>query len=87
MPKPGDVLILSDGRRFRVSHAEAGLRGWWFSAVAQDGSSTLQGNLQLEWDPQMRAWRPEGARDSGSPAIPLPPSMRSVSAAKRKQLE
>jgi hypothetical protein len=70
-----------------VSDAEAGARGWWFKAIAQDESCTLQGNLRLEWDAQARVWRPQGGRDAASPEIPLPPSMRGVSSAKRKQLD
>jgi hypothetical protein len=70
-----------------VSHAEAGARGWWFKAIAQDESCTLQGSLRIEWDAQARVWRPQGVRDSAAPEIPLPPSMRSASTAKRRQLD
>lgn len=59
-PQSGETLILSDGRRFRVSSAVSGLRGWWFTATAEDGSSVLQGNLQLDWDARTCVWRPHG---------------------------
>ncbi|MGE5803165.1 MAG: hypothetical protein ACM358_13015 [Gemmatimonadota bacterium] len=86
-PESGETLILSDGRRFRVSRAEAGVRGWWFTASAQDGSCVLQGNLALEWDPRARVWRPKGTLPSDVSDIALPPSMRSAPSAKRKQLD
>lgn len=86
MPQSGELLILSDGRRFRLSSAGAGPRGWWFHAIAQDGSSTLQGNLELHWDVQAEAWRPAGTPAVLSPSIPLPPSMRAAATPKWKQL-
>jgi hypothetical protein len=76
-PESGETLILSDGRHFLVSRPENGLRGWWFTATAQDGSCILQGNLELEWDSRARVWRPQGPRTS-VPDIALPPSMRST---------
>jgi hypothetical protein len=96
-PQAGETLILSDGRHFRVSSAEVGVRGWWFSATAQDGSSVLQGNLELEWDARGCVWRPhpspspssrpQGALTSEAAGVSLPPSMRSISSPKRKQLD
>ncbi|HZE94916.1 MAG TPA: hypothetical protein VEZ49_09415 [Gemmatimonadales bacterium] len=62
IPQSGEALILADGRRFILTEAEHGIRGWWFTATAHDGRNTLQGNLQLQWDAQARAWRPDGAR-------------------------
>jgi len=47
IPQTGDALILTDHRRFIPRAAEEGLRGWWFTAAAEDGSSTLQGNLRI----------------------------------------
>jgi hypothetical protein len=58
VPQPGETLILTDGRRFTFSSAEAGSRGWWFTALATDGSSELQGNLRLVWDEEEGVWRP-----------------------------
>lgn len=81
LPKSGEPLVLADGRQFIVDEAQDGVRGWWFRATAQDGSSTLQGNLRLEWDPQLFAWRPEGSN------TPLPPSMRKASQTKQRQVD
>jgi hypothetical protein len=61
-PQSGELLILADSRRFVIADAETGIRGWWFTATSQDGRSTLQGNLRLEWDSQAAAWRPAGVR-------------------------
>jgi len=69
-PNAGETLILADGRRFVVSSAATDARGWWFTATAQDGASTLQGSLSLEWDAQAGVWRPLGARGAGTaPAV------------------
>jgi hypothetical protein len=81
LPKSGEPLVLSDGRRFNVDEVQDGVRGWWFRATAQDGSSTLQGNLRLEWDAQLAAWRPAGRH------TPLPPSMRKASQPKQRQVD
>jgi hypothetical protein len=80
-PKSGEVVVLADGRRFIVGEVQDGPRGWWFRALAQDGSTTLQGNLRLEWDPQLSVWRPAGSHNS------LPPSMRRTSQPKQRQLD
>ena len=64
IPECGEALILADARRFVLDAADAGVRGWWFRAKAQDGSCVLHGNLDLFWDPQARAWRPGDARRS-----------------------
>jgi hypothetical protein len=61
-PKTGEPLILADGRRFVFATVETDVRGWWFTASAHDGRSTLQGNTRLAWDSQANAWRPEGGR-------------------------
>ena len=66
-PQSGDALILADGRRFIIDAAEAGLRGWWFTAQAQDRSCVVQGNLPLEWDGGASAWRRAGAATSSVP--------------------
>jgi hypothetical protein len=93
-PQAGETLILSDGRHFRVSSAEGGVRGWWFSATAQDGGSVLQGNLALEWDARAGAWRPRPSRPqeqdaltSEAPGVMLPRSMRNPSSPKQRQLD
>jgi len=86
-PESGETLILSDGRHFRVSSAEVGQRGWWFTATAHDGSCSLQGNLELEWDARVRVWRPKGTLTSDVAAIAMPPSMHSTPSAKRRQLD
>ena len=65
-PQSGDALILADGRRFIIDAAEAGLRGWWFTAQAQDRSCMVQGNLPLEWDGGASVWRPAGAATSSA---------------------
>jgi len=83
-PASGDVLVLPDGRRFRLSSAEVTLRGWWFCATAQDGSCTLQGNFRLQWDPRANVWRQEGL-SAGPSDVPSPPSMREAPFSKRKQ--
>ncbi|HYU30325.1 MAG TPA: hypothetical protein VEK83_14930 [Gemmatimonadales bacterium] len=59
-PQSGESLILVDGRRFVLATVENGIRGWWFTARAHDGRSTLQGNTRLAWDSQTTAWRPDG---------------------------
>ncbi len=61
-PQSGEPLILADGRRFVFATIENDLRGWWFTAFAHDGRSTLQGNTRLAWDSQASAWRPDPAR-------------------------
>jgi hypothetical protein len=86
-PASGEPLILSDGRRFLMSRAEHGLRGWWFTATAQDGSCTLQGNLALEWDSRAHVWRPKGTPSSTGPDMALPPSMRSAPSPKRLHVD
>ena len=86
-PQCGDTLILSDGRRFQMSGAELGPRGWWFSATAQDGGCTLQGNLDLDWDAEANVWRPAGETDPPTLAQSIPPSMRRSTATKRKQFD
>ena len=86
-PESGQTLILADGRHFRVSSAEAGRRGWWFTATAQDGSCILQGNLDLEWDARARVWRPKGTVTPDVSDTALPPSMRSAPSPKRLQLD
>ena len=40
--------MLTDGRRFVLDAAKAGLRGWWFRAKAVDGSCVVHGNLREE---------------------------------------
>ena len=82
IPQSGDTLILSDGRRFVVANADNGVRGWWFTAEAGDGQSTLQGNLRLDWDSQARAWRPAGER--GGPQVRR---ARRTPQARQKQLD
>jgi len=86
IPECGEALILADARRFVLDAADAGLRGWWFRAKAQDGSCVLQGNLELFWDPQARAWRPGDAPKSDAPS-PLPWSMRQTRQPQQKQIE
>ena len=66
-PQCGEILMLADGRRFVITSTEAGLRGWWFTAQAQDGSRTLQGNLLLTWDAHGGVWRPAGMRAASVP--------------------
>src|SRR3954469_4320129 len=61
-PQPGEPLIIADGRRFVFATVEDDVRGWWFSARAQDGRSELQGNTRLVWDSQASAWRPDTVR-------------------------
>ena len=46
-PQSGEPLILADGRRFVFATIENDLRGWWFTAFAHDGRSTLQGNTLM----------------------------------------
>ena len=84
-PLSGETLILADGRRFVLDVAEAGCRGWWFRAKAQDGSCVLHGNLRLCWDPQQNAWRPGDAPVNGDAASSLPQSMRQAHQTKQKQ--
>jgi hypothetical protein len=87
IPQSGDTLILGDGRAFRLAAVEHGPRGWWFRATSRDDSCTLQGNLELVWDGLARGWRPAGTPTDGAPGIPLPPSLRSASTLKRKQVD
>jgi len=63
-PASGDTLVLTDGRLFTLTNVENGVRGWWFSAMAWDGTCTLHGNMRLEWDAQANVWRPAGAREA-----------------------
>jgi hypothetical protein len=81
LPQSGELLVLADGRRFVVGEIQNGMRGWWFRATAQDGSSTLQGNLRLAWDPQLSGWRPTANH------TPLPPSIRKASQPKQRQVD
>ena len=74
-------MILADGRRFMVLSAATDRLGWWFTATALDGGSTLQGNLHLEWDPHASAWRPRGARG----AVPVPAAWGRTPRARLKQ--
>lgn len=85
-PESGDVLILTDGRHFVVESADQRSRGWWFTARAKDGSSLLQGNLELQWDVGARAWRPASQPATVAPP-PLPPSMQRPSQPKAKQTD
>src|SRR2546422_6691085 len=71
-PQSGEELIFADGRRFTLAAVENGVRGWWFTARAHDGRSTVQGNLRLTWDSQARAWRPDGKQ----PVAPQPGPIR-----------
>jgi hypothetical protein len=87
-PRPGDLLILADGRRFQISSVEQGVRGWWFSAAGLDGSRLIQGNLQLDWDAASEGWRVAGSMHSNSRLeMPMPPSMRRAPTSKRKQFD
>ena len=61
-PQSGEPLIVADGRRFVFATVEDDVRGWWFTAIAPDGRSTLQGNTRLTWDSQSSAWRPDAVR-------------------------
>jgi hypothetical protein len=81
LPKSGEPLVLADGRHFIFGEIQDGVRGWWFRATAQDGRSTLQGNLRLEWDSQVSAWRPAGSH------TPLPPFMPRTSQPKQRQVD
>ena len=54
LPRAGEPVVLADGRRFVCAEIQNGVRGWWFLATGQDGASTLQGNLRLEWDSPAR---------------------------------
>ena len=83
IPQAGEPLILADGRRFIFSGAEDGIRGWWFTAVAHDGRSSLQGNLRLQWDSQAGAWRPDGVRHVSSE----PRAARRTSQPRQRQLD
>lgn len=85
MPQAGEILMLSDGRQFRLSGAESGPRGWWFTAAAVDGSSILQVNLEFAWDPEARVWREERARPVEPSETSLPRSLRGAGAPKQKQ--
>jgi hypothetical protein len=82
-PQCGDALLLLDGRRFVLTEAESGLRGWWFRATTLDGECTLQGNVALEWDAQACAWRPFAPRADRQ----VPPSMRQPAQSRRKHVE
>lgn len=57
-PQSGDVLILSDERRFLLTSTTTGSPGWWFKAMDEARSCTLEGNLLLRWDESAGAWRP-----------------------------
>jgi hypothetical protein len=81
LPQSGELLVLADGRRFIVGEVQNGMRGWWFRATAQDGTSTLQGNLRLEWDAQLFAWRPAGHHTA------RPPSMWKTPQPKQRQVD
>jgi hypothetical protein len=81
LPQTSETLVLADGRRFVFAEVQDGVRGWWFLAKAEDGSSTVQGNLRLEWDSQAHAWRPVGAR------VPTPRSMKQASQSRMKQVD
>jgi hypothetical protein len=70
-PQSGEALILTDGRRFVLATAGDGMRGWWFTATALDGRSTLQGNMRFGWDPQAHAWRPNGVQSVTSQPVPI----------------
>ena len=85
IPKAGDALILADGRRFVLREADGGARGWWFKAEARDQHSTLEGNLELEWDAQASAWRPAG-QPSRSLAGP-PPVVARTARSRQKQMD
>jgi len=51
-------VISGDGRRFVITTIDTPLRGWWFVATAEDGSTTLETNWRLVWDDAAGAWRP-----------------------------
>src|ERR1044072_9458510 len=82
-PQSGDALILADGRRFIIDAAEAGLRGGWVTAHAQDRSCMVAGTLPLEWDGGASAWRPAGAATSSA----QPRSMQRSARARFKQAD
>lgn len=84
-PQSGDTIVLADGRHFVVENAEAGVRGWWFTARAQDQSCVVQGNLQFEWDGAARVWRPAGVAAATPPTVPR--SMRGQSQPRLKQAD
>jgi hypothetical protein len=81
VPHTNETLMLADGRRFVFAEIQDGVRGWWFLARAEDGSSTLQGNLRLEWDSHSHAWRPVSAR------VPIPRSIKQTSQSRMKQVD
>jgi hypothetical protein len=83
IPQFGEPLILADGRRFMFSGSDDGIRGWWFTAVAHDGRSSLQGNIRWQWDSQARAWRPDGARQVAAE----PRAVRRTSQPRQRQLD
>ena len=76
LPQAGESLVLADGRRFVVAEIQNGVRGWWFLATAQDGNSTLQGNLRLEWDSQSQAWRSAAAHVATPRSMSTAPQTR-----------
>jgi hypothetical protein len=49
--------VLDDGCTFVL--VEIGPVGWWFKARAQDGRSSVEGNLRLAWDGTREAWYPQ----------------------------
>jgi hypothetical protein len=68
-PREGETLILDGTRRFVISSIDTALRGWWFEARAEDGSSRILSNTHLKWDTAVNAWRPEDdPPDQQSPA-------------------
>ncbi len=76
LPQAGESLVLADGRRFVVTEIQNGIRGWWFLATAQDGNSTLQGNLRLEWDSHSLAWRSAAAHAATPRSMSTAPQTR-----------
>jgi hypothetical protein len=81
LPRAGEPVVLADGRRFVFAEIQNGVRGWWFLATAEDGASTLQGNLRLEWDSPAQTWRPAATH------VPTPRSMSAVPQTRRKQVD
>jgi hypothetical protein len=78
-PQPGEPLILNDGRSFVIERADQDIRGWWFKATLQDGSAMIEGNLRLEWNEALHAWRQMGTRNAA-----LPPSLERRRASRSK---
>lgn len=58
IPPEGDRLIFIDGRRFVFMTVELGPHGWWFTAKAEDGHTTLSGNFTLRYVGS-HTWKPE----------------------------